>query len=106
MLHERSLHALCLAVFALCAIAAPAAADERIFLLDGSNGYGVDSCLASGAPCGEHMASAWCRVHDYKRALDFGSVANDRLVPLPSGSLTAACVGPNCPKVVTITCSR
>ena len=107
MLLKRSLRALFPALFTLCLAAAPAAADERIFLLDSSDGYGVDSCLAAGAPCGERIATAWCRAHDYKQAIDFGRVANDGITPISSGSLsTAACTGPLCPTVVAITCSR
>lgn len=107
MLSKQSLRALCVALLATCAMAGGAAADTRIFLIDSSDGYGVDGCLASGAPCGERIASAWCRVHDYARAIDFGRVANDAPSPIASGTLsTAACTGPHCPPVVSITCSR
>lgn len=87
---------------------APATADTRIFLLDNSDGYGVDSCLATSAPCGDRVAAAWCRSHSYARALDYGRVASvGGAVPVSAGTTpSATCTGPLCPMVVAITCTR
>lgn len=94
-------------LLAMVAFASEARAETRIFLIDSSDGYGVDACLATGAPCGERIATAWCRAHDYDRAIDFGRVANDAMTPISSGSVASpACHGPLCPPVVAITCSR
>lgn len=87
-------------------LSAAAMADTRIFIIDSSDGYGVDGCLASGAPCGEQVATAWCRSHDYAHALDFGRVENEPLVPASSGPPRASCAGPLCDGAVAITCSR
>lgn len=100
----RHIQALVIAGAALLSTAA--LADTRIFIIDNSDGYGVDSCLASGAPCGERVATAWCRSHDYARALDFGRVENEPLVPAAAGAPRAECSGPLCASAVAITCSR
>ncbi|WP_454915868.1 hypothetical protein [Xanthobacter sediminis] len=100
----RNIRALVLAGAALLSTAA--LADTRIFIIDSSDGYGVDGCLASGAPCGEPVATAWCHSHDYARALDFGRVENEPLVPASSGTPRAECTGPLCEGAVAITCSR
>ncbi|MEP9351244.1 hypothetical protein [Xanthobacter sp. KR7-225] len=98
---------LALVLVAVLGATIPARADTRIFLIDSSDGYRVDACLATGAPCGERIATAWCRAHDFDHAIDFGQVANDAMTPISSGSFTgAACHGPLCPPVVAITCSR
>lgn len=86
--------------------ATAAMADTRIFIIDNSDGYGVDGCLASGAPCGERVATAWCRTHDYARALDFGRVENEPQAPAASPAPREACSGPLCVSTVAITCSR
>lgn len=85
-----------------------ARAETRIFLIDNSDGYGVDSCLASGAPCGERIAAAWCRSHSYTSAIDFGRVDGEFTASVRSASTGrgAACTGEMCPVVVAITCSR
>jgi len=85
--------------------ASAATADTRIFIIENSDGYGIDGCLASGAPCGERVATAWCRSHAYSRALDFGRVENEPLLHASSVS-RPACSGEECQKVVAITCSR
>lgn len=86
----------------------PARAETRIFIIDNADGYGVDACLASGAPCGIGVADAWCRTHDYARAIDFGRIAAAGTAFTPTGpaSPSPACTGPLCPEAVAITCSR
>lgn len=85
-------------------------ADENsgIFLVDLSDGYGIDTCVASGAPCGQAMADAWCRVHDFERATGFGMARTDA-TPVKASSApvrTAACEGAACQEAVAITCAR
>ncbi|MEP9378447.1 hypothetical protein ABLE91_17155 [Aquabacter sp. CN5-332] len=97
-----------------------ASAETRIFLLENSDGYGVDTCLANGEPCGEQLASAWCRAHDYAGAIDFGQVTGSTgptssaapanagaIRPVASEAATRpACAGKFCPSMVAITCTR
>lgn len=94
-------------------VAAGASAETRIFLLENTGGYGVDTCLANGEPCGERLASAWCRAHDYSGALDFGQVtgstapASGSVRPVASEAAPRpACTGSFCPSMVAITCTR
>lgn len=96
-----------LAIFLLLPLNA-ARAETRIFLLDNFDGYGVDRCLMLGEPCGEKLATAWCRAHSYANALDYGRTP-------PSSSATPVaradtpretCTGPLCPAMVAITCTR
>ncbi len=94
---------------ALVTLASGAAhAETRIFLIENSDAYGIDRCLADGEPCGERLATAWCRTHDYNRALDYGRVASaSPITPVANPHTShATCTGPLCPGVVTITCTR
>ncbi|WP_428029498.1 hypothetical protein [Ancylobacter sp.] len=100
------------ALFALALSFAPglAVADESngIFLVDLSDGYGIDTCVASGSPCGQAMADAWCRVHDFERATSFG-IARSDATPVKASAKpvrTAACEGAACQEAVAITCAR
>ncbi|TCK31493.1 hypothetical protein EV667_1603 [Ancylobacter aquaticus] len=86
-------------------------ADENtgIFSVDLSDGYGIDTCIASGAPCGQAMADAWCRVHDFTRATSFGVARSDAQAGLANAAApvrTAACEGSACQGAVAITCAR
>ena len=43
-----------------------AQAEKRIFIIaNDADGYGIDRCLASGAPCGAAAAAAYCRSRDF-----------------------------------------
>ncbi|HVR92750.1 MAG TPA: hypothetical protein VHI75_02805 [Casimicrobiaceae bacterium] len=100
-----SLRSVLAAVFVLCAL--PASADTRTFLVDGSDDYGIDRCLASGEQCGTAAASALCRARDYAKAVDFGRIDRAEITGgLPGGIQVKACDGQTCPLVVAITCSR
>jgi hypothetical protein len=88
-------------------LAASAAAETRIFTVDGSDGYGVDRCLASGEPCGEAAASAICRARAFAKAVDFGRVdPNEITGAVPAGAGIPRCEGRDCPQTVAITCTR
>lgn len=77
------------------------------FLIDASDGYGIDACIASGAACGQAMADAWCRVHDYERAIGFGAVKSDAVLGMVGGApVRTACYGSKCQDAVAITCTR
>lgn len=104
----QSFRSLMLAAACAFALTGAARADTRIFLLDNFEGYGVDDCLASGAPCGERVANAWCRAHEFARAIDYGrAVASDPVRPVAAGATPVeTCTGPLCPVVVAITCTR
>jgi hypothetical protein len=98
----RPILALAFALYAL-----PAAAETRTFLVDGSDGYGIDRCLASGEHCGIAAASALCRARDFVRAVDFGRIDQTEITGgVPAGSQIRVCSGAACPTVVAITCSR
>lgn len=89
-------------------LVAPARAETRIFLIDNSDGSTIDACLASGAPCGQKVAEAWCRTHAYTQVIDFGRVTAHVSAFTPSSVAAPAttCTGPLCPETVAITCSR
>src|SRR6185295_19935019 len=98
-----------MAVVALGLLAAsPAQAETRIFLVDSSDGYGIDRCLASGEPCGAAAASALCRSREYATAVDFGRIDPSEITGgVPAGTPVQTCKGNgSCPDVVAITCSR
>jgi hypothetical protein len=84
------------------------AGESKIFLIDSSDGYGIDTCVASGSACGAAMAGAWCRAHDFKAAVSFGRVQSDAVAtPISTGSTASsrpACYGNSCAEMVAITC--
>ena len=48
---------------------AVAHAEKRLFILaNQADGYGVDSCLATGAACGKPVANSYCRSHAFTQA--------------------------------------
>lgn len=95
---------------ALVLVTGAASAETRIFLIENSEGYGVDACIANGEPCGEALASAWCRQHNYAGAIDFGQVTGSTGAQGPLRSVSSAptksCTGSFCPSMVAITCTR
>lgn len=93
------------ATLAFAPTVASAADAPNIFVVDMSDGYGIDTCVANGAACGQAIADAWCRVHDFDRASSFGRVKSDAH-PLSSTAkaVRTACTGSSCPDSVAITC--
>jgi hypothetical protein len=90
----------------LC-FAQSAVAETHIFLVDSSDGYGIDRCIAAGEACGEAAASAICRTREYVKAVDFGRIDAEEITGgVPSGAQVKACQGRSCPEVVAVTCSR
>jgi hypothetical protein len=87
--------------------ASPARAETHIFIVDSSDGYGIDRCLASGEPCGAAAAAALCQAREYAKAIDFGRIDPAEITGgVPAGSQVSACKGRSCPDIVAITCSR
>jgi hypothetical protein len=91
----------------LAALAGPVAAETKIFLIDSTDGYGIDRCLATGDRCGLAAATALCRANAFAKAVDFGRVDQNEITgALPGGIPLQRCEGPACPTKVAITCSR
>lgn len=60
--------AVCVALFA----ATPSFAQNvESFIVDNDDGYGVDTCLENGSPCGQAAANAWCNANGYKQAVKY-----------------------------------
>ena len=99
-------------VFAALAFAAAmyfsvsAQAERRIFIIaNNSDGYVIDRCLATGAPCGAAAATAYCRSREFAQAGSFRKVDRDEITgAVPVGG--AACNGGTCNEFVAIECSR
>jgi len=84
-----------------------AQAEKRVFIIAGNaDGYGVDHCLASGAPCGEAAANSYCRSHEFGAALSFRKVDRDDITGAIPRSSPGSCHGANCDDFVAITCTR
>lgn len=83
-----------------------AQAEKRIFIIaNDADGYGIDRCLASGAPCGAAAAAAYCQSRDFARAGSFRKLDRDEITgAVPAGG--AACKGSTCNEFVAIECSR
>jgi hypothetical protein len=82
-----------------------ARAEKRIFIIaSDAGGYGVDRCLASSAGCGQTVATAYCRSHEFDKAVSYRKVDRDEItgsVPAPGG-----CTGATCEEFVAIECAR
>ena len=67
-----------------------AQAETRIFIIsNNADGYGVDRCLATGASCGNTVATAYCKSRDYLQAASFRKVDRDEItgaVPSKNGT--------------------
>ncbi len=78
-----------------------AQAEKRIFIIaNNPDGYGVDRCLASGAPCGAAVATAYCQSREFAQAGSFRKVDRDEI----TGAVPTS--GPNHDEFVAIECSR
>jgi hypothetical protein len=87
--------------------AATAQAEKRVFIIPGgSDGYGVDHCLASAAACGAAAANAYCHSHDYGQAISYRKVDRHDITGGIPSSGPGSCHGANCNEFVAITCSR
>ena len=70
-----------------------------------ADGYGIDRCLASGAPCGAAAANAYCKGHEFAEATSYRKVDRDDITgAIPTGG-SGGCRGNTC-DVVAIVCTR
>jgi hypothetical protein len=93
------------AVLCLCLVNT-AQAERRMFIIaSDADGYGIDRCLASGAPCGAAAANAYCKGHEFASAASYRKVDRDDITgAIPTGG-SGGCRNSNC-DVVAIVCSR
>jgi hypothetical protein len=94
-----------LVIAAAFALAAPAGAEDRVFVVaNHADGYGIDRCLASGERCGAVVATAYCQSQSFTLAKSFRRIEREEItgaVPTTSN----ACAG-TCESFVAIECSR
>jgi hypothetical protein len=91
----------------LLSSAALAAPETRTFVIGNvKDGYGINTCLASGAPCGQAAAAAFCRTRAFPTVASFARV--ERLEV--TGSVTAldgsSCGRAGCEDFIAIVCAR
>jgi hypothetical protein len=87
--------------------ASAASAEKRVFIIANDGGsYGVDRCLANGAPCGDAVANSYCHSREFAQALSFHKVDRDDITGAIPQSGPGSCHGANCDEFVAITCSR
>lgn len=95
------------AAAAVLLAAAAAQAEKRMFIIaNDGDGYGVDRCLASGAPCGAPVASAYCKSRQFAQALSYRKVDRDDITGAIPSSGPGSCHGATCDDFVAITCAR
>jgi len=96
-----------LALLLVFAAVSPAQAERKMFIINAdTGGYGVDRCLANGAPCGAPAAAAYCRSQNFATAMSFSKVDRDDITgAIPAGG-SGGCKGATCDDVVAIVCSR
>jgi hypothetical protein len=93
------------ATLAASILAAPASAEKRIFTVaNNPDGYGIDRCLATEAPCGTVVATAYCRSRDFDQVLSFRRVDRERDPTL--AVVANDCRNGLCDALVAIECSR
>lgn len=96
-----------LAIAAALTTAAPARADNRVFIIaNQSDGYGIDECLANGQKCGAHAARAYCQSREFAEATAFRRVDPDEVtgaIPASTGSHRR---GSGSAEFIAITCHR
>lgn len=87
--------------------AAAAQAEKRLFIIaNDADGYGIDRCLASGAPCGEAAANSYCKSRSFAQATSYRKVDRDDITgAIPTGG-PGTCKSGNCDEYVAIECSR
>jgi hypothetical protein len=95
-----------LAFAAVVGVCAAAHAERRVFIIaNDADGYGVDRCLASGAPCGAPVATAYCKSRDFTLAQSFHKVDREEITGAVRSS-GESCRGVSCNEFVAIECSR
>ncbi|MGZ5803746.1 MAG: hypothetical protein ACXWJT_06180 [Xanthobacteraceae bacterium] len=93
---------------AACVFAAslvPAHAERQLFVVaNNPDGYGVDRCLAEGAPCGRAIAAAYCRSREFATAVSYRKVERGEV----TGAVPVSdrCTGGACDALVAIECRR
>ena len=93
-------------VAAALLLSAPAAAENRIFVIaNNADGYGIDRCLANGERCGVTVATAYCRSQSFVQAKSFRKIERDDITGAVPTSGKNACAG-SCDSFVAIECSR
>src|SRR5262245_5267793 len=86
-------------------LAAPAQAERRTFTVaNNPDGYGIDRCLAAGAPCGVAVATAYCRARDFEQAVSFRRLERDANAAIVVSAKD--CPSGLCDAFVAIECSR
>jgi hypothetical protein len=87
-------------------LVAAAHAERRLFIIANlADGYGVDTCLATGAPCGRTVANSYCRSHEFAQALSFRKVDRDDITGAIPSDGSSSCNGARC-DLVAIECAR
>ena len=93
-----------------CAVvlaASAALADSRVFIVvNQSDGYGVDHCLAKGDKFGAHAARSYCQSRDFVQATSYRRVDPDEVTGSVPKSAGIACTRGSCIEYVAITCHR
>ena len=86
--------------------AAPALAETRVFIIvNESDGYGINQCLANGDQCGAPAARSYCHSRAFAQASAYRRVDPDEItgaVPKDGGP----CAKARCDDYVAITCQR
>jgi hypothetical protein len=78
-------------------------ADKRMFIVaNDADGYGVDRCLISNAPCGTAVANSYCHSHEYDQALSFQKVDRGDITGATPASGPGSCQGRQCDEFVAI----
>ena len=95
-----------LAAAAVCS-ADPALAERRLFIIGNSpDGYGIDRCLATGAPCGKAVASAFCQSRHFAQARSYRKVDRGEITGGVPARSSSGCTSGACADFVAIECTR
>ena len=88
-------------LLAVCLLAAtPVLAETQIFVVDNTDGYEIDRCLAAGEPCGAAAAAAICRTRQDEKAVEYGHIEASEITSTVTKRTAKAA------QVVAVTCAR
>jgi hypothetical protein len=89
---------------AVLAFATPALAQNvASFVVANDDGYGVDTCLESGAACGQPIATEWCVANGYSKAIEYRRQSEVDITGSIDAPTKVAAVQPH---AVVITCEK
>ena len=72
----------------------------------GTDGYGVDRCLANGENCGRAAANSYCQSHQFAQAASYRKVDREEITGAIPADASGGCKSGRCDNLVAIVCTK